>query len=90
MKQFLLILINKLLIKFLKSDASDSMKLINKRKYKYFWNKHKNSSLNPYAEEIVKLMGKIYFNIIDKPILNNDKSFSKFLLEITKSFKKDN
>ena len=42
----------------------------------------------PYAEEIVNLMGKIYFNIIDIPILNNNKSFSKFLLEITKSFKK--
>ena len=40
----------------------------------------------PYAEEIVNLMRKIYFNIINIPILNNNKSFSKFLLEITKSF----
>ena len=40
----------------------------------------------PYAEEIEKLMGKIYFNII----LNNDKSFSNYFLEITKALKKDN
>jgi len=48
-----------------------------------------NLEFYPYAEEIVILINNVYNapNDIDK-LLNNDKSFSKLLLEMSKIFRK--